>query len=349
MNYNSSLYKCDLDNVARIQVPWDSLKDKCVLVTGATGLIGSFLVDVLMERNRQFCQNIKVICLCRNAGNAGQRFGGYLNEPLFEILEQDVCEPIASKADIDYIIHAASNANPIKYSTDPVGTMKANLIGTMNILEYSRLHDVKRVLFVSSGEVYGENRNDAESFNEDYCGYIDCNSPRACYPESKRAAEALCASYIKQYGMDTVIARPCHVYGPTMTGEDSRAIAQFLRNARDNEDIVLKSDGLMMRSLCYVADAVSGLIYTLLLGENGQAYNIANSGSNITIRHMAETIAKLFGLKITYSKPSDAEKAGFTKVTKAVLDAGKLQTLGWLPLVPPESGFERTVRMLRGQ
>ena len=342
-----NIYLLDIMNVAQANLPWNKLKNKCILITGATGLIGSFIVDLLMYRNAEYKDNIKIIALCRNYEAAQMRFTSHLKNSNFFILQQDVCEPLNIDANIDYIIHGASNADPISFSKDPVGTMMANLSGTYNILNYAAQNSVTRTVFLSTGEVYGEGNGDVLTFTEDYYGYVNFNSPRACYPESKRAAETLCSSFLRQFNIDIVIARLCYVYGSTMSKKDSRVIAQFVRNAVNNEDIVMKSDGLQLRSYCYISDAVSAIICLLLMGKKGEIYNIANSNSNVTIKEIAETLAKLFRLKIRYEVPSVTERDGYSIVKQAVLNAEKIEKLGWKASINLDEGLKRTVSILR--
>ena len=165
---------------------------------------------------------------------------------------------------MDYCIHLASSTHPVQYATDPIGTITANIIGTRNLLEFASSHGCKRFAFASSNEIYGENRGDTELFKEDYCGYIDCNTMRAGYPESKRCGEALCQAYIRQKNMDIVIPRLTRSYGPTLLSSDTKALTQFLHKGLAGEDIVLKSEGTQYYSYTYVADAVSGLLTVLL-------------------------------------------------------------------------------------
>lgn len=344
---NNEIYLSDISWVASIDLPWGKLKNKSILITGVTGLICSFLADVLMYRNRNFKDGITIYALSRSKQSLEKRFSSYLGDASLIFIEHDVSEPLKIDFQADYIIHGASNADPISFSLDPVGTMKANIFGIYNLLEYARFHNTKRVLYISSGEVYGEGSQEINSFTEDYSGYVNCTDPRSCYPSSKRAAESMCGSYIKQYGLDVVIARPCHIYGPTMKESDSRASAQFIRNAISKKDIVMKSKGLQIRSYCYVADAVSALLYILFKGETGHAYNIANKNSNVTIKKFAETVASLFGLQIKFEVPDSIEKDGYSKITKAVLDASKLEGLGWRPMFSLKDGIYRTVTILR--
>ena len=205
----------------------------------------------------------------------------------------------------------------------------SNIMGTKNLLDYGRTHGMKRFLYVSSGEVYGN--GDVEEWKEDDSGYVDCMTMRSCYPTSKRAAETLCVAYMHQHNVDVVVARPCHTYGPGFTESDTRAFAQFVRNARKHENIILKSKGEQYRSWLYVKDCVSAILTILLNGQNGEAYNVADKKSCITIRELAETIADIGGAKVVFDVPSDIEKQGFSVIRKAVFDTSKLEALGWEP------------------
>lgn len=293
-----------------------------VLITGATGLIGSRLAEKMLESN-----DCHVYAAGRNKERALKRFAAFTDNPHFHFVQYDVTEPLQSDVCFDYIIHAASNASPNFFAEHPVEVMMSNIQGVKNLLDYGRTHNMKRFLYVSTGEVYGE--GDGRTFIEDYQGYVDINSPRSCYPSSKRAAETLCAAYSKEYGIDYVIARPCHTYGPGFTEQDNRVYAQFIRNVLNGEDIVMKSTGSQMRSWLYVDDCVEGLLTILRKGASGEAYNIADASSNISIRDLAEMIADIAGRKVIINLPSDAEKAGYNPVTKSVFSTQKLEALGW--------------------
>lgn len=199
----------------------------------------------------------------------------------------------------------------------------------------------------SSVEIYGENRGDVEKFTENYLGYIDCNTLRAGYPESKRAGEALCQAYIRQKQLDIVIPRLSRTFGPTMLKSDSKALSQFLKNGIAGEDIVLKSEGTQFYSYTYVADAVTGLLFCLLLGENGQAYNIADDSCDITLRELAALIAESAGTQVCFELPDETERAGYSKATKAVMDGSKIESLGWKPLYHMQNGIEETMKILK--
>lgn len=336
-----SSYTEDILRIFSQELPWERLSGCNILVTGATGLIGGCLVEALMMNPKR---DYLVYAFGRNAERALQRFKCFANDQAFHFVKHDVMQPMEGDVQFDYIIHAASGANPKFFATQPVEVMKANIDGVANLMEYGLKHGMRRMLYVSSGEVYGE--GDGRVFTEDYSGYVNCATPRACYPSSKRAAETLCVAYAAEYGADVVIARPCHVYGPHFTEQDNRAYAQFIRNVLHGEDIVMKSTGEQFRSWCYVVDCVSALLYILLKGECGEAYNIADSKSNISIRELAETIAAIGGRKVVIDLPDDDERKGFNVVTKSVFSTEKLEALGWRAETHIEKGFMHTIHNL---
>ena len=344
------LYREDIEKIASLPLPWDKLKDSCMLISGGSGLIGSFLTDLVMYKNRTDSLNCRVKVIGRSMQKLQSRFEVYQEDPLLETIAQDVNQPLNPEmvgTNIDYIFHLASNTHPLQYSTDPIGTVTTNIIGTNNLLDYAAKTGICRFIFASSVEIYGENRGDCEYFTEDYCGYIDCNTMRAGYPESKRAGEALCQAYIKQRGLDIVIPRLSRTYGPSMLQSDSKAISQFIKKGVAGEDIILKSEGTQFYSYSYVSDAVSGILYCLFYGKCGEAYNIADKASDITLRDLAKIIADEAGTKVVFELPEETERAGYSKATKAVLDSSKLQSLGWKAFYKIQSGLVRTVSVLK--
>ena len=347
--YDNNLYLEDIKYVASLPLPWESLQDKVVMISGATGLLGSFFIDVLMDKNINNSLYCTIYALGRNESKFKDRFTKYNNDSHLVFLEYDVKEPFVRNdiGKVDYVLHLASNTHPMQYSTDPIGTITTNIIGLQNMLDFAIEHRVKRFAFASSNEIYGENRGDVEFFDEDYCGYINSNTMRAGYPESKRCGEALCQAYKSQKDLDVVIPRFTRSYGPTMLMSDTKAISQFIRKAIDGEDIVLKSAGTQYYSYTYVADAISGLLYILLLGENGEAYNIAEEKGDITLFDLATLIAEANGKKVVFDMPDSVESAGYSKATKARLDSTKLKALGWDAKYTIASGIDRTISMLK--
>lgn len=341
--YESNLYLQDLRNVAGLDLPWQQLQGKSIVISGATGMIGSFLIDVLMEKDL----DLTVYALGRNAEKAKARFARWWTDAHFRFVECDINAGIPLEGNVDYVFHAASNTHPVAYATDPIGTITTNIIGTDHLLRFAADHGASRMLFASSVEVYGENRGDVETFAEDYCGYLNCNTLRAGYPESKRCGEALCQAYIKQRGLDVVIPRLARTYGPTMLMSDTKALSQFLKKGIAGEDIVLKSEGTQLFSYTYVADAVSAVLYCLLLGECGVAYNIADSASDIRLRDLAAIIANAAGRKVVFDLPDETERAGYSTATKAIMESEKIRALGWKAMYTMQTGLERTLSILK--
>ncbi|MCQ2239393.1 MAG: NAD-dependent epimerase/dehydratase family protein [Bacteroidaceae bacterium] len=332
-------YFHDIENVAHLPLPWEKLSGCNILITGATGLIGTCLTQVLMARSGK---DYHVYATGRDEARAKERFAKFLSDPSFHFIPYDVTMPLeASGVPFHYIIHAASNASPNFFANHPVEVIKSNILGVSHLMEYGISHQMRRLLYVSTGEVYGE--GDGHEFTENFSGYVDCTSSRSCYPSSKRAAETLCVSYAAEYGADVVIARPCHTYGPHFTEKDNRVYAQFIRNVLQGQDIIMKSTGEQFRSWCYVVDCVSALLYILLRGINGQAYNIADNSSNISIRNLAEMIAGIGGKEVVMQLPSDDEKKGYNVVTRSVFSTQKLESLGWSVQGSMIEKMERTV------
>ena len=343
--YDSETYQKDLDLAAEHAVGIGSLKGKSVLITGVTGTIGSFLADMLIRHSGGSGLGITVYAAGRDPKKLQERYGGF---PEVKVLPYDMNRPIAFDVPVDYIIHGAGNAHPAAFNGDPVGTIMGNVAGAYALLEYGRGHGCRRFLYLSSGEVYGQGDLSLEEFEESYGGFVDPVLPRSCYPSSKRAAENLCVCYSGQFGLETVIARPCHTYGPQMTAADNRAHAQFIRNALKGEDIVLKSPGNQLRSYNYVADCASAVMTVLLKGTPKEAYNIANPKARLTIAQLAGVIAKTVGRKVVFASPDAADIAGRTPIAKQVLSSRKLEGLGWSGAYSIEKGIRHTIDILCG-
>lgn len=350
-------YEEDLKILVNQSIPWGKLSGKTVMISGATGMIGKCIIDFLMLRNRQTeCEDpceenieapVTVVALSRNEKRAKERFGEYWNMDTFRYISCDVNEVIPECGKADYIIHAASNTHPLQYSQDSIGTITANIIGTKNLLDYAVAHQTERFCFVSSVEIYGENRGDVERFGEEYLGYINCNTLRAGYPESKRLGETLCNAYFQTYQLDFVIPRLSRVYGPTMLDSDSKAVAQFIKKAAAGEDIILKSAGTQLYSYTYAPDAAMGVLAVLLKGEQGEAYNISDIDSEVTLRQITEWLAEDNGMEVVFEIPDISEQKGYSTATKALLDTEKIMALGWKPQTHMREGLRKTVYALK--
>lgn len=341
----NSLYREDVKKIADLDYDWKKLSGKTFMISGATGMIGSFLIDVLMKKTDLDCH---IIALGRNENKAHARFPVHWTDKRFRFIETNINNKVDIDVEkVDYVIHLASTTHPKAYATDPIGTITTNIVATDHLLDFAVKKKSERFVFASSVEIYGENRGDIDQFTEEYCGYINCNTMRAGYPEGKRAGEALCQAYMKQKNLDVVVPRLARTYGPTMLQSDTKAISQFIKNGVDGSNIVLKSEGTQYYSYTYVADAVSGLLLCLLEGACGEAYNIADAGSDITLKDLAKIIADYTGRKVIFEIPDELERAGYSKATKALMNSSKLQALGWKAQYNIKDGLERTIEILR--
>ena len=343
---NSKLYIEDIQTIIK-NLDIRLLNGKSIMISGATGMIGTFLIDLIMYHNANENGNIRIIALGRNREKGKARFSEYFDSSLFSFIDCDITKPITADIESDYIIHAASTTHPLAYSTEPIGTITSNVLGTINLLEYGIKHNLKRFVYVSSVEVYGENQGDTDRFDESYCGYINCNTLRAGYPESKRLCEALCQAYRKEKNIEIVIPRLARSFGPTMQMSDSKAIAQFIKKGLAKEDIVLKSKGDQLYTYTYTPDAVSGILACLLNGLDGEAYNIASKENEITLKNLAEMIATNCGVKVVYDIPDEAEKAGYSTATKATMKSDKAKReMNWQTKFSIAKGINRTIEII---
>jgi nucleoside-diphosphate-sugar epimerase len=345
-DYNNPIVQNDLEKTCRASIPWFNLNGKCFLITGANGMIATYMVYTLMYLTQKYEADIKVIALSRNKQKAEELFGDFLNDSHFTLLLQDVCEPVYYAGNVDYIFHFAGNASPYYIQNDPVGIMKSNLLGTINILEMAREKETEKVIFASTREVYGKNDTD-NILSENSFGYIDCLDDRSCYPESKRAAESLCRSYYLQYGVNFNTVRIAHTYGPGMKlGNDGRVMADLIKCVIEDQDITLKSTGESLRAFCYVTDSITGLFHILLYGKEAEAYNLANEAEEISIRSLAEMLIKVHPEKNLQLKfqMSEVQSAAYCNYQRVKLDTRKTESLAWMPVISLEEGIIRTIK-----
>ncbi|MBB5830379.1 NAD-dependent epimerase/dehydratase family protein [Brachybacterium aquaticum] len=329
-------------------LPWGDLAGSTVLVTGASGMLPSYAVRTLLGLNDDRDAGITVLGLVRNEEKARRALADVVDRADFRLIVQDVAAPLEVDGPLDLIIHGASAARPSLHSADPIGTMRANLLGTMNLLDLA-VRKGSTFSLMSSSEVYGAQGEDVELIEEDSYGGFDILTPRACYPEGKRAAETLCAAYAAQHGIRCRIARFGHIYGPGMALDDGRVQAEFTSKVLAGEDIVLNSDGSSQRTYTYVGDAIAGLYYTVLVAEE-MVHNVSDADGLVSIRELAEAFTKVrpeLGLQV-HTRPSDT--TGRYAATKALgLSSARLAALGWSPEVALDEGLARTVESHRGE
>ncbi|MDD5952288.1 MAG: NAD-dependent epimerase/dehydratase family protein [Oscillospiraceae bacterium] len=347
--FNDCVMQEDLEEVANDQTLLNLLKQKTIFVTGATGLIGSQVVKALCIMNRLHQAGIKVIALCRSEEKARSVFGPLLEWGDLSLCLGDVSQPIQVNANIDYILHGASPTSSKFFVTHPVETIRTAIDGTANVLELARAKQVQGFLYLSSLEVYGTVEPDAGFISEDHYGYLDPLSVRSSYSEGKRMVECLCVSYGQQYGVPVKIARLSQTFGAGVDYHDGRVFAEFARCAMEGKDIVLHTKGRTVRTYCYTKDAVSALLYLLTKGETGNAYNVTNMDTAISIWEMAELVRDTFpeaNIQVTCDMPEDISAFGYNPEMIIKLSSEKLQSLGWKATVGLEEMYRRMIRSM---
>ena len=337
-------YLADLD-AALSCVETDCLQGASILITGASGLIGSTVADVLLRLSVDLGLPVTIVLAGRNREGIVARFSRWPGH--FTFVPFDATTPFASTDAYDFIIHCAGNAHPQAYATQPVETVLGSIFGTNQLLRHCVDYPATRFLYVSSSEVYGLGGAEGPLRESDY-GTVNPLSARSCYPNAKRLCETLCASYADEYGVDFVAVRPGHVYGPMFTDTDSRAHTQFARSAAAGRDIVMKSTGEQVRSYCYATDCASAILCVLLRGESGAAYNVGSPLIEASVRDLAQAFAVAGGVSLRMELPSAQEAKGYNPMPSSVLDGSALQELGWEPRVDVARGAAKTVACLRG-
>lgn len=335
----------DVNKILSADIPWHLFENKTVVISGASGFLPAYIVECLAELNRRQ-SNIRIIGLVRNIEKAKKRLSHLLHNGV-ELFPHDISLPLPyGFPRADYVIHAASQASPKFYSIDPVGTLKANSMGTAYLLDYAKDSGAEKFLFFSSGEVYGQPSSVDKLLTETDFGYLDPVDVRSCYGESKRIGETMCASWAKQYGLHTTIVRPFHTYGPGMALDDGRVFADFVSDILNNRDIRLKSDGSALRLFCYLADATLGFFTAMLKGEIGAAYNVGNPDAETSIADLARTLVKLFperNLKVVFEKRAPDSVYMKSPVHRSCPSIEKVNGIGWYPTCGIEDGFKRTI------
>lgn len=331
------LYKEDLINALKVS-EIEKLQGKSFLITGATGLIGVHLIDVLM------LLGVEIYAVGRSKEKAEKCLGEYFLHPNFTFIEHDVCMPFPIEHNVDYIIPGASNTHPLAYSQFPIETIMTNVKGAEHALNLASRCGAT-VLYPSTVEIYGSAIGN-DVFTEDYTGKLNLSNSRSCYTESKRVCEAMCQSYSAEKGVKVKIVRLSRIFGPTMLETDTKASSQFIKKALANEDIILKSKGEQFFSYTYVTDAVSAMLHVLIHGALGVAYNISNKKCDIRLREFAEICANYNNKKIVFDLPSEVESKGYSIAQTAILSNERLVSSGFLPKYEIKDAIERTIKIL---
>lgn len=339
----------DLKKIINFDLPWEHLEGKNILITGANGMLPSYIVETMLCLNeKKFGEKLKIFAVIRNLGKANTRFKRYLHRSDLNFIVQDIREPLELEDEIHYLIHAASNASPKYYGVDPVGTLIPNTIGTYNCLEFAKKKEIESFLYFSSGEVYGNVQNPNLPISEDTFGVLDPTTLRSCYAESKRMAETMCIAWFKQYNIPVKIVRPFHTYGPYMQLDDGRVFADLVSNIIYKQDLLIKGDGTAKRTFCYISDATIAFFLVLLKGQSGHSYNVGgNKSCELSVFELANMLKEIFSekdLNIYIEGSSIQNNYIKSHVSRVIPDITKIRKLGWSPKTSTKEGFERTVR-----
>lgn len=339
----------DTSSVMYRDLPWQKLSGMTIAVTGAGGFLGGYIVRILLGLHSagRVERPIRVLSLVRDVDRARDRLKLLADNKDLEIRSwnlNDIAVPDLGVC--NYVIHAASQASPRFYSTDPVGTLMPNAIGTASLLQaLQRCPDPRGLLFVSSSEVYGHVSGDC-ILEETAYGQLDPATVRACYAESKRFGETLCVAWYHQFGLPTYIVRPFHTYGPGLQVDDGRVFADFAFNVVRGENIVMMSDGSARRAFCYVSDAVAGFFTVLLKGRPATPYNVANPDGELSVMELAKLLVGLYpekGLKVERKLPLGERNYMASTLSRLTPNVGRLSQLGWNAQVDPHQGFRRMI------
>ena len=333
----------DIDIILNNPIDWERFRGKTVLITGATGRLGMYLVEAINKADIDWNLNITILALARNEKRLAEVFGASLQLPNIHPLVQDIEEPIRWDGDVHYIFHTAGLASPRDFTRWPVNTLWGHVQGTRNVLELAREKKSEKVLYVSTVEIYGEWTKE-EGIREEDMGPIYCDHARACYPEAKRLCETMLASYEAQYQVPYMGVRLCHTFGPGISLEDGRAFSEFICNVIEGKDIILQSEGDAVRTYTYVADAIGAMLLAFTKGKD-HYYNIANLENLISIRELAELIAGLDvkgKVKVQYAE-QNGQKLNYLPFKLGIMNVDRITELGWRPQVGLRDAFRYTL------
>ena len=322
----------DFKQITERSLPWEELRNKTFLITGATGLIGSLLTKFLLYANRKMDLNTKILAVVRNTKKAEKIFEGERTEALSYVVADLAKEGVSFEGTCDYMIHTAAVTASKVMVSDPVGTIRTAIDGTEKMLQLAVEKKVNAFVYISSMEIYGQPQTDKKTTEKDL-GYVDSETVRSCYPEGKRMCECLCTAYAAQYGVNVISARLAQTFGAGILPTENRVFAQFARSAMKGENIVLHTTG----------ESEGNYVYT------GEAYNIANEESHITIRKMAELVADKIAdgkIQAVIDIPEDSAALGYAPPVKMWLDAAKMRALGWKPQVGLVEAYKRMIRWM---
>ena len=342
----SNIVREDIKNITSEPLDWQKLEGKNILISGANGFLASYIVHTLLYLN-DFCfkKRATILAIVRDRIKYEEKFHSYGGRDDLKCIIQDISNPFDLKEPIDYIVHAASKASSLHFGGDPVGTLKANTLGTAYLLEIARKKNVEKFVYFSSGEVYGMIDDEPDCVAETYTGNVDFLDIRSCYAESKRMGENMCLCWNHQYNVPVNIIRVGYTYGPGIPLSDDRVCADFVNKVINNKNIVLNSDGMASRSFCYISDMIAAVFLILLQGKNKEVYNVASSVQT-KIFELAKIIIGLYPekkLSIEFNNIKTNKDYLRSRRKKTLVCTEKIKSLGWKRKVGIEAGFERMI------
>lgn len=335
----------DFDKITKRDISWDALRNSSFVITGATGLIGSLIVKYLLYANRTMNFGAKIYAVVRNVEKADKIFAEEKTDALTYVVADLTKEKVNCEGDCDYIVHAAAVTASKVMVSDPVGTICTSIDGTEKMLQLAVEKKAKAFIYISSMEIYGQPTVGGKTAEKDL-GYVDIENVRSCYPEGKRMCECLCTAYAAQYGVNVISARLAQTFGAGILPTENRVFAQFARSVMRGENIVLHTTGESEGNYVYTADAIAAIMTLLVKGKAGEAYNIANEDSHITIRNMAELVAREIAgekIQVVIDIPEDSVSFGYAPPVKMWLDASKMRELGWKPEIGLVEAYKRMI------
>ena len=335
----------DFDKITKRDISWDALRNSSFVITGATGLIGSLIVKYLLYANRTMNFGAKIYAVVRNVEKADKIFAEEKTDALTYVVADLTKEKVNCEGDCDYIVHAAAVTASKVMVSDPVGTICTSIDGTEKMLQLAVEKKAKAFIYISSMEIYGQPTVGGKTAEKDL-GYVDIENVRSCYPEGKRMCECLCTAYAAQYGVNVISARLAQTFGAGILPTENRVFAQFARSVMRGENIVLHTTGESEGTYVYTADAIAAIMTLLVKGKAGEAYNIANEDSHITIRNMAELVAREIAgekIQVVIDIPEDSVSLGYAPPVKMWLDASKMRELGWKPEIGLVEAYKRMI------
>lgn len=349
---NDATLQEDLEYIAAMDLPFEKLKGSSILVTGATGLVGSMAVKALACANRIHKLGMTILPMIRSEEKAKAVYADMLEREDIVLVKGDILDDLKIDNEVDYIIHGASVTASKTFVTKPVETIDTAYIGTKKLLALAADKKVKSMVYISSMEAFGITDPSLESVKEENLGYIDVMNVRSCYSEGKRICEVLCASFAHEYNVPVKVARLAQTFGAGVSKDEGRVFAQFAKSAIAGEDIVLHTKGESTGNYCYTADAVAGILTILLKGNSGEVYTVANPNTTIQIKDMAKMVADTLSdgkTKVVFDIPEDALTYGYAPDVAMHLNSDKLQSLGWKPKYDLPDMYQRLVKSFREQ